>query len=101
MAEGKFEMTRGGNLKKPDNSLMCHWIKEARYDIPREIIVKSFKTCDLNGTEDDLIWKEGSENVGGGEPAILNKVIYDVDWLIIEWLVISPCVHGGPLFTVD
>jgi len=22
MAEGKFEMTRGGNLKRPDNSLM-------------------------------------------------------------------------------
>jgi len=37
MAEGKFE-TRGGNLKKPDNSLMCHWIREAWDDIPHEII---------------------------------------------------------------
>jgi hypothetical protein len=42
MAEGKFE-TRGGNLKKPNNSLMCHWISEAWDDIPHEIIVNSFK----------------------------------------------------------
>jgi len=73
MAEGKFETTRGGNLKKPDNSLMCHWIREAWDDIPHEIIVNSFKTCglsnDLNGTEDDLIWKEGV--VRGDKPAIV------------------------------
>jgi len=72
MAEGKFETTRGGNLKKPDNSLMCHWIREAWDDIPHEIIVNSFKTCglsnDLNGTEDDLIWKGV---VSGDEPAIV------------------------------
>ena len=36
MAEGKFETTRGGNLKKHDNSLMCHWIREAWDDIPRD-----------------------------------------------------------------
>ena len=34
MAEGKFEMTRGGNLKRPDNSLMYHWIREAWNNIP-------------------------------------------------------------------
>ena len=44
--------------------------------ITREIIVRSFKTCglstDLNGTEDNLIWKEGSENAGGGdEPTVV------------------------------
>ncbi|CAG8644538.1 10171_t:CDS:2 [Paraglomus occultum] len=76
MAEGKFEMTRGGNLKRPDNSLMCHWISEAWSDIPYEIIVQSFKTCgisnDLNGTEDNLIWKENSENAGErDEPVIV------------------------------
>ena len=38
MAEGKFETTRGGNLKKPDNSLMCHWIREAWDEMPHEII---------------------------------------------------------------
>ena len=41
MAEGKFETTKGGNLKSSDNSLMCHWIRETWYDIPCEIMVKS------------------------------------------------------------
>ena len=41
---------------------MCHWIREAWYDMPCDIIVKSFKIC-------DLIWEEGTGGVE--EPAIV------------------------------
>ena len=43
-------------------------IIRAWYDIPCDIIVQSFKICgisnDLNGAEDNLIWKEDSEHAG-------------------------------------
>ena len=45
------------------------------YDIPSEIIEQSFKTCgisnDLNGVEDNLIWKEDSENTGERDEATI------------------------------
>ena len=63
MATGEHKFTKAGNLKKPANDLICHWIMEAWNDIPVEMAVKSFEKCGisnaLDGSEDDLIIGEG------------------------------------------
>ena len=58
MSSDQFTYTKGGNLKKPDYSIICKWILEAWAEIPKEMIIKSFKKCGIsnamNGLEDDL-----------------------------------------------
>lgn len=53
--------TKGGNLKKPDITLIAQWVKQAWNEIPPEMIIKSFKKCcisnKLDGTEDDVVFQ--------------------------------------------
>ena len=62
MARGEYELTKGGNLKKPGYNIICKWIIEAWDSISSEMVIKSFKKCgisnDLDGTEDDYIFDE-------------------------------------------
>ena len=62
MAKGEYELTKGGNLKKPGYNIICKWIIEAWDNISSEMVIKSFKKCgisnNLDGTEDDYIFDE-------------------------------------------
>ena len=64
MGAGLAEKTAGGNLNKP--ALATQWVKDAWTDIPEEIVVKNFlKTGisnNMNGTEDDALWDNESED---------------------------------------
>jgi len=66
MGSGQFTYTKGGNLKKPDYSIICKWILEAWAEIPKKMIVKSFKKCGISnamdGSEDDLFGQGETEN---------------------------------------
>ncbi len=72
MSSGQFTYTKGGNLKKPDYS---KWILEAWAEIPKEMIVKSFKKCGISnamdGSEDDLFGQDETKE-NDDEREILN-----------------------------
>ncbi|CAG8754052.1 18445_t:CDS:2, partial [Racocetra fulgida] len=74
MTNGEFQLTRGGNFKKPVYNLMCQWIVYAWEDIPSELVKKSFKKCgimnELDGSEDYLMYKE-EDNSTLEEPFIV------------------------------
>jgi len=65
MSSGQFSYTKGGNLKKPEHGIICKWILEAWAEIPKEMIVKSFKKCGISnamdGSEDDLFGQDEKE----------------------------------------
>ena len=65
MSSGQFSYTKGGNLRKPEYNIICKWILEAWAEIPKEMIVKSFKKCGIsnamNGSEDDLFEQDEKE----------------------------------------
>lgn len=58
--------TKGGNLKKPEITLIAQWVKDAWNAIPSEMIRKSFKKCcisnELDGSEDDAIFISDTES---------------------------------------
>ena len=76
MSSGQFTYTKGGNLKKPDYSIICKWVLEAWAEIPKEMIVKSFKKCGISnamdGSEDDLFGQDETEENDNDEREILN-----------------------------
>jgi hypothetical protein len=79
MSSGEFTYTKGGNIKKPAHNIVCKWILEAWNEIPKEMIVKSFKKCGISnamdGSEDDLFGQE-FENIkedNNNEYEILDK----------------------------
>ncbi|CAI2184162.1 6491_t:CDS:1, partial [Funneliformis geosporum] len=51
-----------GNLKKSDYNIICKWILKAWAEIPKGMIVKSFKKYGINnamnGSEDDLFGQD-------------------------------------------
>ena len=57
MSSDDKPLTKDGNLKKPALALVTSWVKSAWYDLPQEIVKKSFlKTGvsnNLDGSEDD------------------------------------------------
>ena len=56
---GEYNLTKGENLKKLDHDVICKWIIEIWNNIPTEMVVKSFKKCEisnnLDGTKNDDI----------------------------------------------
>lgn len=76
MSSGQFTYTKGGNLKKPDYSIICKQVLEAWAEIPKEMIVKSFKKCGISnamdGSEDDLFGQDETEENDNDEREILN-----------------------------
>ena len=57
MSSDDKPLTKDGNLKKPALALVTSWVKSAWYDLPQEMVKKSFlKTGvsnNLDGSEDD------------------------------------------------
>ncbi|CAI2188495.1 2789_t:CDS:2, partial [Funneliformis geosporum] len=74
----QFSYTKGGNLKKPEYGIICKWILEVWAEIPKEMIVKSFKKCGISnamdGSEDDLFGQnEKEEDINEDEREIVDR----------------------------
>ena len=67
MTLGPFEFTPAWKKKAPSRNLVLWWIKEVWAEIPKEMVIKSFKTCSisnaLDGTEDDVVHSEETPEV--------------------------------------
>jgi hypothetical protein len=65
LLSGNCPLTPAGNIRRPSEALHGQWIKTAWDDISPESIIKGFKkrclSNDMNGTEDDVLWKEDHE----------------------------------------
>ena len=73
MSSDDKPLTKGGNLKKPALALVTSWVKSAWYDLPQEMVKKSFlKTGisnNLDGSEDDFLWDDGQDEEEGDNEA--------------------------------
>ena len=58
MIEGGAGITAAGNLRHARFSDVCGWVKRAWEKIPDEMIIQSFKTCNistsLDGSDDEI-----------------------------------------------
>jgi len=65
MTSGSAKTTKGGNLQKPDITVVCQWVVDAWESIPSEMIAKSFLKCGisnaLDGSEDDAVYEDEGE----------------------------------------
>ena len=65
LASGVHQYTEAGNMKSVSWHLVVKWILESWNRLENDLIIKSFKSCELNveadGSEDHLIYclKEG------------------------------------------
>jgi hypothetical protein len=59
------ELTENGKIKRTAPSEVVRWVLAAWKAIPESIIIRSFKKCcisnALDGSEDDIVWKEDIE----------------------------------------
>ena len=59
MLHGEKTYTKSGNMRAPSMEVYLQWILDAWEQLPKELIVKSFKGCGLgnasDGSEDKLI----------------------------------------------
>ena len=66
MSSGSATLTKGGNLQKPDITLVAAWVDEAWKSIPEEMIKHSFLKCGISnamdGTEDDALFDDEAED---------------------------------------
>ena len=62
MLNGDKELTKAGNLKRPDIGTVCTWVAKAWDMIPSSMVVKSFLKCgisnSMDGTEDDELFSD-------------------------------------------
>ena len=62
MSKGSTGITAAGNLKRAKISDVCRWVKHSQDAISDQIIFNSFKKYAisniLNGSEDDIVYKE-------------------------------------------
>lgn len=59
MLHGEKTFTDAGNMRAPSMELYLHWIVDAWEQLPKDLIIKSFKGCGLtlalDGSEDSMI----------------------------------------------
>ena len=71
MSSGSATLTKGGNLQKPDITLVAAWVDEAWKSIPEEMIKHSFLKCgisnSMDGTEDDALFDDEAEDLADVE----------------------------------
>ena len=83
MSNGIHEYTNAGNLKAPPRRQIVEWIIQSWSDLPKELIVKSFKCCGLNlpndGSQDEMIhcFKKGKPCEAGA--ALLKEQLNVLD----------------------
>ena len=62
MSSGSATLTKGGNLMKPDITVVVAWVKEAWDTIPAEMVKKSFLKCGISnamdGSEDNMLYED-------------------------------------------
>ena len=62
MANGGARRTAAGNLRRARLSDVCNWVKRSWENISPEIIIQSFKTCEISSpVNEDDINKENEE----------------------------------------
>ena len=63
MLEGEKTYTAGGNIRAASLETVCQWVKESWEKIGEDMIKYSFKKCGisnlLDGSEDDVLWRDG------------------------------------------
>ena len=61
MSSGSAMLTKGGNVQKPDITVVTMWVKDSWDLIPEEMVRKSFFKCGISnamdGFEDDAIYE--------------------------------------------
>lgn len=66
MISGAVTLTKGGNMQKPDITIVTSWMKEAWESLPPEIVKRSFLKCGISnamdGSEDDALYKDTEES---------------------------------------
>ena len=66
MADEKFELTAGGNIRAPPLTTHAMWVQKAWDEVKVPVIIKSFKKCcisnAMDGTEDDILWEESTDD---------------------------------------
>jgi len=71
MSSGSATLTKGGNLMKPDITVVVAWVKEAWDSIPPEMVKKSFLKCGISnamdGSEDNLLYEDDNETAAENE----------------------------------
>ncbi|KAJ9584175.1 hypothetical protein L9F63_021472 [Diploptera punctata] len=71
MDEIQHEFTLKGALKRHTIKQVCQWIKKSWSRVREDIIVKSFKKCDVSnardGSEDHLMYEEDNNDDGEEE----------------------------------
>jgi hypothetical protein len=59
MLHGEKTYTKSGNMRAPSMEVYLQWIVDAWEQLPKELIIKSFKGCGLtnalDGSEDKMI----------------------------------------------
>uniref|UniRef100_A0A8C5QK08 HTH CENPB-type domain-containing protein n=1 Tax=Leptobrachium leishanense TaxID=445787 RepID=A0A8C5QK08_9ANUR len=67
MSSGQAQLTKVGNLKKPEIELIAKWVRDAWEEIPEEMVQRAFKKCGISnamdGSEDSALLF--GEKVGG------------------------------------
>ena len=66
MCTNDKELTKGGNLKRPSQSMVTAWVREAWEYIPAEMVKKSFMKTGISNsmdeTVDDHLWQASGES---------------------------------------
>lgn len=76
MTSGSVKTTKGGNLQKPDITLVCQWVKDAWDSIPNEMIRKAFLKCGISnamdGSQDDAVYDAEDDELSDDDNDIYN-----------------------------
>ena len=66
MSSGSATLTKGGNLQKPDISLVAAWVDKVWKSIPESMIQNSFLKCGISnamdGSEDDALYVDDTDD---------------------------------------
>uniref|UniRef100_A0A8C5P864 HTH CENPB-type domain-containing protein n=1 Tax=Leptobrachium leishanense TaxID=445787 RepID=A0A8C5P864_9ANUR len=79
MSSGQAQLTKVGNLKKPEIELIAKWVRDAWEEIPEEMVQRAFKKCGISnamdGSEDSALYENDSSDVGGGVDLYTGRLI--------------------------
>jgi len=98
MVNSAHELTKAGRLKRPSYVEVVNWVRNAWDNIPKDMVVKSFKVCGISnaqdGSDDGLI---GMPEEGADDN--LTEQVLLLDDLVLELQDID--VSGDPEDYVD
>uniref|UniRef100_A0A8C5QH03 HTH CENPB-type domain-containing protein n=1 Tax=Leptobrachium leishanense TaxID=445787 RepID=A0A8C5QH03_9ANUR len=72
MSSGQAQLTKVGNLKKPEIELIAKWVRDAWEEIPEEMVQRAFKKCGISnamdGSEDSALYENDSSDASFTDP---------------------------------